>query len=54
MAEVLFTTYWGELIDKWEFAKATLNENSKTFVVYVAALEVLTTIPIHPSKTSQV
>ena len=30
-----------ELIDKTEFAKAKLDEKSKTFVVYIAAVEVL-------------
>ena len=29
-----------ELIDKYDFAKVVLNENSETFVVYVVALKV--------------
>lgn len=35
----LSTTSWVELIDKKIFAKAALDENSKIFTVYVAALE---------------
>ncbi len=38
-AELLLTARRVELIDKHEFAKAALDENSKTFVVHVAALE---------------
>ena len=38
-AEALPTTKQIELIDKKEFAKAALYEKSKTFVVYIAALE---------------
>ena len=38
-AEVLATTKRVELIDKKEFAKAALDEESKTFVVHVSALE---------------
>ena len=37
--ETLSTSKQIELIDKKEFAKAALDEESKTFVVYVAALE---------------
>ncbi len=48
------TTSRVELIDKKEFAKATLDENSETFVVHVAAIELLTTMPIHPSRAPQV
>lgn len=33
-----------ELIDKKEFAKTVLDESSKTFVVYVVALEAETSI----------
>ncbi len=39
VAEALSTTCWIQLIDKKEFAKVTLDENSKTFVKYVAILE---------------
>ena len=38
-AEALPTTKWVELIDKKKFAKAALDEESETFMVYVAALE---------------
>ena len=40
VAEALPTTERVELIDKKEFAKAALDEESKTFVVHVAALKV--------------
>ena len=36
MNKVLSTTKWVGLINKKEFVKLVLNENSKTFVVYVA------------------
>ena len=50
-AEALPTARRVELIDKHEFAKAALDENSETFVVYVAALE--TPEPaVHPSRAS--
>ncbi len=49
-AKALLTTSRVELIDKREFAKVALDENSKTFVVHVAALELLTAMPIYPSK----
>ena len=39
--EALLTTKWVELIEKKEFAKAALDEESKTFVVYVAAMKAL-------------
>ncbi len=38
-AEALPTASRVELIDKHEFAKAALGENSETFVVHIAALE---------------
>ncbi len=53
-AEALPTTSRVELVDKKEFAKAALDRNSETFVVYVTALELPTAMPIHPSRTSQV
>ncbi len=53
-AEVLPTTSRVKLIDKREFAKAALDGNSETFMVYVAALELAIAMPIHPSKASQV
>ncbi len=39
-AEALPTTSRVKLIDKKEFAKAALNENSETFIVHVLALDV--------------
>ena len=54
-AKVLSTTKQVELIDKKEFAKATLDEESETFVVHVAALEApLTGMAIHPLQTAQI
>ena len=47
-AEALSTTRRVELIDKHEFAKAALDENSETFVMHVAALEALEPA-VHPS-----
>ncbi len=49
-ADALSTTSWVKLIDKREFAKAALDENSKTFVVHVAVIELLTAMPIYPSR----
>lgn len=54
MVEALPTTSQVEFINKQEFAKTTLDENSEIFVIYVAALEVATTMPFHSSRTSQV
>ena len=48
-AEALPTARRVELIDKHEFAKAALDENSETFVVHVAALEALEPA-VHPSR----
>ena len=53
-AETLPTTKKVEIINKREFAAAALNEDNETFVVYVAALAELTTMPIHPSRQAQV
>ncbi len=50
-AEAVLTTSRVELIDKREFAKVALDENSETFVVYVATLE---TTMIHPSRVAQI
>ena len=49
-AEALPTTRRVEIIDKREFAAAALNADNETFVVHVAALTELTTIPIYPSR----
>ena len=50
-AEAIATTKRVELINKKEFAKAALNEESKTFVVHVATLESpLAGMTIQPSR----
>ena len=49
IAEDLLTTRRVELIDKHEFAKAALDENSEMFVMHVAALEALEQA-VHPSQ----
>ena len=49
-AEALPTTKRVELIDKKEFAKAALDENSETFVVHVASLD----LGIYPDKEAQI
>ena len=53
-AETLPITRRVEIIDKREFMTAVLNADDKTFVIYVAALAELTTMPIHPSYQAQV
>lgn len=53
-ADTLSTTSEFELINKKEFTKAALDENSKTFVMYIATMELQTTMPIHPFRTPQV
>lgn len=50
-AEALPTTSQVPLIDKHKFAKAVLDENSETFVVYIAELEV-TGMTIHLFKAN--
>lgn len=50
ITEILPTTSWIKLIDKREFAKTALDGSSKTFVMYVAALEILTAISIYPFR----
>ncbi len=52
-AEALPTTSRVELIDKREFAKAALDENSETFVVHISALDVAKP-SIHPSRAAQI
>ncbi len=49
--KALPTTSQVKLIDKRKFTKATLDENSETFLVYVATLEATT---IHPSRAAQI
>lgn len=44
-----------ELINKYEFAKATLDKNSETFVIHVVALNAFQpAIPIYLSQAVQV
>ncbi len=52
--EALSTTSRVKLIDKREFAKAALDENSETFVIHVAVLELPTAMPIHSSRASNI
>ena len=52
-AKTLPTTKKVELINKKEFAKAALDENFETFVVYVATLEApLARILIDPNRAT--
>lgn len=51
VAKALSTTSPVKLIDKKEFPKAALDENSETFIVHVSALEATT---IHPSWAAQI
>lgn len=39
IVEAMLTSSRVELIDKHDFVKATRDENSETFVIYIAALE---------------
>ena len=50
-AKALPATKWVGLIDKKEFVKAALDENSETFVLHVATLEApLLGMTIHLSR----
>ena len=51
VTEALPTTSWIKLIGKRKFAKAALDENSKTFIVHVSALKATT---IHSSQKAQI
>ena len=53
-AEALLTTKRVELINKGEFAKAALDENSETFVVHVASLNLAAAPGIHPDRAAQI
>ena len=56
-AEEISTTKWVKLINKKEFAKAALDEESKTFVVHVAALELSpksAKMTMHSSQAAQI
>ena len=50
--KALLTTCWIKFINKSEFAAAALDKNSKTFMIYIATLEILITISIHLLRTS--
>ncbi len=50
-AEALSTLSRVKLIDKKEFAKATLDGNFETFVMHVAVLEVLIAMSIHSFRS---
>ena len=52
-AEALPTIKWIKLINKKEFAKVTLDENSETFVVHVASLSSIP-LDIHHSRRPQI
>ncbi len=53
IAEALPTISRVELIDKREFAKTILNENLKTFVVHISALDI-TESSIYPFQATQI
>ena len=54
-AKALTTTKWVKLIDKKEFAKAVLDQESENFVMHVAALKVpLARMTIHFSREAQI
>lgn len=48
--EALPTTDRIEIINKKGFAKTVLDKNFETFVMHIAALEILTAILIYPFK----
>ncbi len=50
--EALLTTSRVELIDKREFAKAVMDENSETFVVHISVLDIAES-SILPSRAAQ-
>ena len=52
--KALPTTKRVELINKKEFAKAALDENSETFVVHVASLNLAPAPGIHPDRAAQI
>lgn len=53
-AEALPTNSRIEIIDKKEFAKTALDKNFETFMVYIAALEILIIMLIYPFWALQV
>lgn len=52
--EALSTTNRVEFINKKEFAKATLNKNSETFVIHVVVLKIPSRMTIYPFRAVQV
>lgn len=52
IVEILPIISWVKLINKKKFAKLALNENSKTFMVYMVALKV--GVSIYLSETAQI
>ena len=53
-AEALLTTKRVEFINKKEFAKATLNENSEIFIIYVASLNLAPVPGIYLDREIQI
>lgn len=51
IAKVLPTPSWVELIDKREFVKAAIDENSETFIMHVLTLNVIE-LAIHPFRAA--
>ncbi len=52
-AKALPTTSQVELIDKREFAKVAIDENSEIFVMHMSALDIAELL-IHPSQAAQI
>lgn len=50
--EALLTTNWVKLFDKREFTKAALDKNSKTFIIYISALDIKSLL--YPSRATQI
>lgn len=50
-AEALAITKMAELIGKWKFTVAVLNENTKIFVIHIVILE---TMSIHLTQEAQI
>lgn len=54
LAKVLLTTRKVEIINKKEFVRAALNENSETFVMNFVVLEVPTAILVYLLRAAQI
>lgn len=52
-AKALPITKFVKIINKKEFVKMTLDENSKTFLIYISAIRTLE-MTIHASKITQI